>query len=166
MTAIDFGNPFRHVIQEVPVVCHGKHGAGVLGEVLLKPQHAFGIEVVGGLVEKKKVGLLEKQFAEGHPTTLATGEHLDASVTGRTTKGIHGLFQLGVEVPRVGRVNLFLEAAHFGQKCVVVGIGISQLRGDLVEARDLTHDLAHTLLHVLEHGLVVVQLGFLHQDAH
>ena len=53
VAAVQFQDPLGHVVEEVPVVSDGDDGAGVLLEVLLEPEHALGVEVVGGLVEEQ-----------------------------------------------------------------------------------------------------------------
>ncbi len=101
----------------------GDDGAGVFLQVLLEPQHRLGVEVVGGLVEEEQVWGLEEQLAQGHPALLATGEHGDVGLGRRTAQRVHGLLELGVEVPRVAVVDLVLELGHLGAEHVVVGIG-------------------------------------------
>ena len=55
--AIHFGNPLRNVVEEVPVVGNRNNCTRVLGQMLLQPQDALGIEVVCGLVEEQKIWL-------------------------------------------------------------------------------------------------------------
>ncbi len=43
---------------------HGDDGPLVLLQVLLEPADALGVEVVGGLVKEKNIGLLQQQPAE------------------------------------------------------------------------------------------------------
>src|SRR5665647_2717125 len=50
--AVELEDPFGDVVQEVPVVGDGEDGTVVLREVLLEPEHALGIQVVGGLVQE------------------------------------------------------------------------------------------------------------------
>ena len=38
---------------------------GLFGEISLQPLNGFHIEVVGGLVEQEKVGILKQDFAQG-----------------------------------------------------------------------------------------------------
>ena len=111
--------------------------AGVLLEVLLEPLDGLGVEVVGGLVEQQEVGLLEQQLAERDAALLTTGEHRDVGVRRRAAQGVHRLLELGVEVPRVEVVDLLLQRAHLGEELVVVGVGVGELGGDLVEPVDL-----------------------------
>ncbi len=163
--AVDLGDPLGDVVEEVPIVGDGDDGAGVGREVLLEPEHALGVEVVGGLVEQQQVGLGEQQLGERDAALLTTGEVLDARVARRGAQRVHRLLELGVEVPRVGGVDLLLQVAHLGEQGVEVGVGLGHRQRDLVEARELAHDRADALLHVLEHGLALVELGLLHQDA-
>src|SRR4051794_29096582 len=100
-SAVDLGDPLRDVVEEVPVVGDGEHGAGVLGEVLLEPEHALGVEVVGGLVEEQQIRLLQQEAAERDPALLTTGQVRDGRVARRGPQGVHRLLELGVEVPRV-----------------------------------------------------------------
>ena len=134
--------------------------------MLLEPQHGLGIQVVGGFVQQQQVRLLEQQLAQRHTTALTTGEHLHIRVRRRAPQRVHGLLELGVEIPRVGGVDLFLQLAHLFHQGVEVGVRLGHLGGDLVEAVELGLDLADALLHVAQDGLVLVQRGFLQKDAH
>jgi hypothetical protein len=49
-------------------------------------------------------------------------------------------------------VQVGLQVTHLGQQRVVVGLGVGELLGDLVEAVELRLDLVDGLLDVLEHG--------------
>lgn len=137
--AVQLEDPLGDVVQEVPVVRDGDDGARVLREVLLQPVHRLGVEVVGGLVEQEQVRGLDQQLAERDTALLATGEVDDRPVAGRAAQGVHGLLQLGVQVPRVGVVQVLLELAHLLHQRVRV-VRRHEL-GDLVEARELAHDL-------------------------
>ena len=126
--------------------------AGVRREVALEPLHRLGVEVVGGLVEEQQVGLLEEQLAQRHPAPLATREVVDERVTGRATECVHRLVEPAVEVPGAGVVEVGLEVAHLREQLVVVGLGVAELLGDLVEPVELGLDVVHGLLDVLEDG--------------
>ncbi len=156
-------DPLGDVVQEVPVVGDGDDGAGVLREVLLQPLHGLGVQVVGGLVEQQQVGGLQQQLAQRDAAALTTGEVGDRPVAGRAAQRVHGLLQLGVQVPRVGVVEVLLELAHLLHQRVGV-VGRHQL-GDLVEAVQLAHDLGGAVLHVLQHGLGLVQRRLLEEHA-
>ncbi len=133
--------------------------------MLLEPEHGFGVEVVRRLVEEEQVGLLEEELAQGHPAALTTGEDADVGVGRRAAQGVHGLFELGVEVPRVGGVDGFLELAHLLHQGVEVRVRIRHLLGDLVVPVELRLDLGHALFDVAEHGLVLIERRLLHEDA-
>jgi hypothetical protein len=133
--------------------------------VLLEPQDRLGVQVVGGLVEQQQVGLLQQQLAQGDATALTTGEHRDVGVRWRAPQRIHGLLELGVQVPRVGVVDLLLELAHLGHQGVEVGVGLGHLGADLVETVELGLDLASALLDVAEDRLVLIEHRLLHEDA-
>lgn len=131
--------------------------------MLLQPVHRLGVEVVGGLVEEQQVGLFEQQLAERDAALLTTGEVGDGRVAGRAAEGVHGLFELGVEVPGVRVVQLLLELAHLLQQRV--GVVRRHLLGDRVEAVELALDLRDAVLHVLQDGLRLVERRFLEEDA-
>src|SRR5690606_24992650 len=63
-TTVDLGDPFRDVVEEVPVVGDRDDRALVRLEVLLEPEHALGVEVVRGLVEEQEIGLLQKELRQ------------------------------------------------------------------------------------------------------
>jgi hypothetical protein len=124
VTAVDLGDPFGDVVEEVPIVRDRDDRAGVGLEVLLEPQHGFRVEVVRRLVEEQQVRLLQQQLAQGHAAALTAGEHRDLGIRRRAAQSVHRLFELGVEIPRVGGVDGFLELAHLFHQGVEVRIGI------------------------------------------
>ena len=81
----------------------------VVGEVLLEPQHALGVEVVGRLVEQQQVRLGQQEPAQRDPATLTAGEVRDGLVGRRAAQRVHRLLQLRVDVPGVGGVELLLQ---------------------------------------------------------
>ena len=140
----------------------GQDRALVLGEVLLEPQHALGVEVVGRLVEQQQVGLGQQQLAQRHAALLTTGQVGDGLVGRRAAQRVHRLLELGVDVPGVGGVQLLLQLAHLLHQLVGV-VGGHQL-GDLVVPVELGLD-RHAVLDVLADGLGLVELRLLLQDA-
>src|SRR4051794_39606305 len=115
-TAVHLRDPLRDVVEEVPIVGDGEHGAVVLRQVLLEPEHALGVEVVGGLVEQQQVRLLQQQPGQGDAALLATGQVRDRGVARRGAQRLHGLLELRVQVPGVGGVDLVLERAHLPEQ--------------------------------------------------
>jgi hypothetical protein len=57
--------------------------------------------MVGRLVEQQQVGLVEQQPAERHAAALAAGEAGHVGVVGRAVERVHGLGDLGIEIPQV-----------------------------------------------------------------
>ena len=150
---------------------HGNHRALVLLEMLLQPVDGLGVEVVGGLVEKQHVGLLEQQAAKGHAAALTAGEVLHAAVAGRAVEGGHRTVELRVHVPGVGGVDDVLQlglTAHqlLHLRGILVVFGQAELHVRLVVFGQGVIHVANALHHVLLHGLAVVQRRVLGQVAH
>ena len=165
LAAVELEDPGGHVVEEVPVVGHGQHRAGVRREVALEPLHRLGVEVVGGLVEEQQVGLLEQQLAQRDAATLTTGEVVDHHVRRRAAQRVHRLVQAAVEVPRVGVVEVGLQVAHLGEQRVEVGVRVGHLLGDRVVPVELALDLADGLLDVLEDRPALAQRRLLLEHA-
>ena len=72
LTAIEFENPLGRVVEEVAIVRDRNDRTGELGQKHLQPFDAFGIKVVGGLVEQQHIGARQQQAAQGHPTLFTT----------------------------------------------------------------------------------------------
>ncbi len=72
LPAIELQRPFGDVVEEVAVMGDHDDGAGIIAQMMLEPGHAFGIEMVGRLVEQENVGLGEQQLAKRHAALLAT----------------------------------------------------------------------------------------------
>jgi hypothetical protein len=164
LAAVDLEDPLRDVVEEVPVVRDGDHGAGVLLQVLLEPLHTLGIEMVGRLVEQQEIRLLEQQLAQGDPALLAAGQDGHVGIARRAPEGVHGLVELGIQIPGVPMVDVLLQPAHLGKQGVEVGVRVGQLDGDLVEAVDHGLGLGDALLNVLQDGFGLVEHGLLHED--
>ena len=166
MAAVDLADPLGNVIQEVAIVRDGKHRALVVVQEVLEPQDRLGVQVVRGLVEQQQVGSLEQQLAQGHATALAAGKHVDRHVGIGQLEGVHGLAELGIDIPAVGGINLVLELAHLGHEGVHVAVRVAHLLADLVKAVDLGKHIAKRHAHVLDDGLVVIERRLLLQDSY
>ncbi len=90
----------------------GHDRARVLLEVPLQPGDRFGIEVIGWLVEQQQVRPLEENLAEGDATALAAGKGGGHGIGRRQPHGVHGDFNVAVELPGVGRVDGVLGLAQ------------------------------------------------------
>jgi hypothetical protein len=132
--------------------------------VLLQPQHALRVEMVGRLVQQQQVRLGQQQLAQRHPAPLTAGKARDVGVPRWATQRVHRLLQLRLQIPGVRVVEVLLQPAHFLHQLIGV-VGGHQL-GDLVEPVQLLLDLADALLHVAEDRLVLVERRLLLQDPH
>ena len=166
VAAVDLADPLGNVIQEVTVVRDGQDGALVVVQEVLEPQDRLGVQVVRGLIEQQQIGGLEQQLAQGYATALAARKHVDRHIGIGQLQGVHGLAELGIDIPAIGGVNLVLELAHLGHEGVHVTVRVAHLLADLIEAIDLGDHIAKCHAHVLDNGLVVVERRLLLQDAH
>ena len=163
--AVDLADPLGYVVEEVAVMRDGEHGALVVVQVVLEPQHRLGIEVVGRLVEQQQVGLLEQKLAQRDAPALASREHAHGHIGIGALERVHRLGELAVDVPAVGRVDLVLELAHLLHERIEVRVGVSHRGGHLVEALDLREHIAKREPDVLDDRLVLVQRRLLLEDA-
>ena len=156
---IELEDPAGDVVEEVAVVGDDQDGAGVIAQVALQPGDAFGVEMVGRLVEQQQLGLLQQQPAERDAAALAAGELGDVGVVGRAVERVHGLGDLGIEVPQVLAVDDVLELRH------LVGVLVGIVHRQLVVAVEQRALGADPLLHIAAHGLVGIELRLLLQVA-
>ena len=143
----------------------GDDGALVLGEEALEPEHRLRVEMVRRLVEQQEVGSAQQQPAERDPPPLAARERRDVPVAVRQAQRVHRVVELLFELPRAAAVDLVLHLGLLGQQRVEVGVGLGELRGDLVEAVEQVAQLADAVLDVLAHGLRRIELGLLFEQA-
>jgi len=71
-----------NAVQEGPVVGDAHHGAGEIEEAFLQHFQGGDIEIVGGLVEEKRVGLAQHEPGDKQPCLFAAG------------KAVHGQIEL------------------------------------------------------------------------
>src|SRR5579884_3115230 len=109
VAAIELQDPAGHVVEKVPVVRHGDHGALILPQMLLQPLHRLGVEMVRRFVEQEDIRFLDQQATERHPAFLPAGERADRLIGRRTAERIHRDLQLVFQLPAVGRLDPFLK---------------------------------------------------------
>ena len=100
--AVELQDPLGRVVQEVAVVGDADHGARVALQEDLQPLHAFGVQVVGGLVQQQHVGLAQQQPAQRDAALLAAGQRADQRVPRRQAQRVGGDLQLQVGVLAAG----------------------------------------------------------------
>ena len=115
---------------------NGDDRALVLLQVLLQPVDALGVEMIGGLVQKEHIGLLEKQTTEGHTAAFASGQVLHEFVRRRAAQGVHGSLELGFNLPSVHGLDLFGKFSLLLEESVHYRIvyHVAQMTADLVVA--------------------------------
>ena len=80
--AIELEHPVHDIVEEVAVVGDEDDVAGIVDEMLFEPLHAFGVEMVGRLVEQQDVGLFEQQPGQRDAALLAAREIVDRASPG------------------------------------------------------------------------------------
>jgi len=91
--------------------------------VLFQPGDAFGVQVVGRLIQQQQVRLGQQQPAQRHPAPLAAGQHAHLRLGGRAPQSFHRLVNLAVQVPGVPVVQPFLQPAHLLEQVIGVVFG-------------------------------------------
>ena len=169
--ALDLQDPAGDVVQEVAVVGDDHHGAGVVVQRVLQPGDAFGVQMVGRLVEQQQVGLFQQQPAQRDAPPLAARQRGDRA------RRPAGSAARPARCPRAGRApsrprrrsspagRPARPAASFISSSL---IGSANFIGDFVEPVERGLQVGERLLDVLAHGLVGIELRFLLQvaDAH
>ncbi len=162
MAVLEFEDPFRDLVQEVPVVRRYDHRSRVVFQVVFDPVDRFGIEMVRGFVEKQQVGLLEKDAAESDPAAFASGKLVDDHFVGRKNQGVGCHVQAGVDLPAAAGIDLFLKDAHALHGLVHFFRGhFTHPVGEVLILAEQLHGIGKSQLEILPNGFSHFQLGFL-----
>ena len=143
----------------------GNDRAFIFAQVVLQPGHRFGVQVVGGLVQQQDIRLGQQQPGESHAPAFAAGKHLDWRIRRRAAQGIHGQFQVAVQVPGVDFVECLLQAGLFDNQCVEVCLCFPKFGVDLVEMLQQIHNGLDAFTDYLDDGLLRVELRLLLEQA-
>ena len=106
----------------------------ILFQVPLEPIDRLGVEMVRRLIKQQQVGLFEERLAEGHAAAFAAGEGLGLGIAGWQTHGVHGHFEVAVEVPEIAGVDDVLQVVELVGEFIEVGIGLGHLIADVLIA--------------------------------
>ncbi len=157
----------ERIVEEVAIVGDGHHGAGVFLQEALQPGHAFGIQVVGGLVQQQHVGVGQQQAAQCHPALLTARQIVHVGIPGWQAQGVGGDLELALQIPAFCGVDGILQFALLFQQRVhlVVAHRFGEAVADGVEFLDQLQDRAHGLLDIAAHILRRVEGRFLGQVA-
>ena len=74
LAEVDIHGVGANRIKEVTIVAHHQYGVLEIAQILLEPGHGLHVEVVGGLVEKKVVGITKKCLGQHDTHFLLTAE--------------------------------------------------------------------------------------------
>ena len=132
----------------------GDDGAFVFLQMMFQPGDRFGVQMVGGLVQKQNVGLLQKQAAQGHTAALAAGKNFHGRVAGRAAQRVHRHFKPRIDVPGIQRVHFILQLGlaltELGH--LVIGHFFGEFFVDRVVLIDHRHRFADAFLDDLPDG--------------
>ena len=163
LATVEFQDPSCDVVEEVAVVRDGDDRALVLLQMGLEPLDTLGIEVVGRLVEKQHVGLLQQQAAESHAAAFSSGEILHQRIGRRALQGIHSPLELGIDLPAVVMLYQFgqLTLALNQRGHPVIIHRFHELQADFVVFGKQVHHLLYTFLHHFDDGFFGIHLRLL-----
>ena len=74
LAVFEMQDEFGRGVQEIAVMADDQHGAAIAAQEILQPQHAFEIEVVGGLVQQQEIGAREQNGRKRHAHAPAAGK--------------------------------------------------------------------------------------------
>ena len=89
------------------------HGPFVFFKKVFQPLDTIGVKVVGRFVEQQQIGAFQQEFAQGHSSTLTTGQRTDVSVSRREIHDLHCNFNFVIQFPSVRCFDLILDTRHF-----------------------------------------------------
>jgi len=90
----DLDHPVDDAVEEIPVVRDEEDGAGVVDQLLLKPEDRVGVEVVGRLVEDRHVGLRHEDARERDAALLTAAHRADGPLDVTDTQVVEHLVDL------------------------------------------------------------------------
>ena len=74
LAAIEVQDLVDRGVEQVAVMADDDHGARIVRQMILEPQRAFEIEIVGGLVQQQQIGRGEQRRGERDPHAPAAGK--------------------------------------------------------------------------------------------
>ena len=96
---VELEDPAGDVVEEVAIVGDDQDRAGIVAQMAFEPVHAFGVEMVGRLVEQQQFGLVEQQLAQRDAAALAAGKLVDVGVVRRAAQRVHRQIDLASRGP-------------------------------------------------------------------
>src|SRR5215813_12960992 len=167
MAAVEFQNPARNVVEKISIVSNSDNSAFILLDVLFQPCNGFGIEMVGGFVQKKDIRLLKQEPAQRNTPLLSARQHLDGCLRRWTSKRIHGHFKARIEIPRLCGVQflLYLALAVEQFRHLLIRHWFREFVVDFVELPQQVDDRLNAFRNYLPHRFCRVELRLLLEEA-
>lgn len=103
-----------HTVQEFTVMADNNDGQLLVPQEIFQPLHTIQVQVVGRLIEKKHIRVLEEDFAQANTHLPTTTEALDGklTVTTQETHGIHHLINSCVKAVRPSPLSFLLSVGE------------------------------------------------------
>ncbi len=101
LTTIQLQNPASHIIKKITVMGNGNNRTRIPFKMLFKPGNRFCIQMIGRLIKKEDIRILQQQPAQSHPAFLASRQYINDSFSGRTAQSVHGHLQFTIKVPGI-----------------------------------------------------------------
>ena len=97
----NFDNGADQLIEKFAVVGDHENGSRIISQIFLKPDEGFEVEMVGGFVEEKKIGFLDKKAGEvsAHDPAPAEGAGFAIEIGVAKSEAAENLFSAGFELP-------------------------------------------------------------------
>ena len=86
LAAIEMQDLVDRGVEQVAIVADDDHGARIVRQMILEPQRAFEVEIVGRLVQQQQIGRREQRRGERDPHAPAAGKFLSTAAPGRRSK--------------------------------------------------------------------------------
>ena len=144
---------------------YGYNRTFILLKMTFKPCNGFRIKVVRRFVQKQNIRLLQKQAAKSHTAALTAGKYVNNLVRRRTAQCVHCKFKLGIKIPCVKRVELFLYFSLAGAKFVKICVRVAECFVNFVEFLKKRNCFCRTLFDNLHYGFSGCKFRFLRQIA-
>ena len=132
-------------VEQVTVMADDDHRARIVRQMILEPQRAFEVEVVGGLVQQQKVGRRKQRRRQRHAHAPAAGKLRTGSrlIGGGKSKaaqdrGGAGRRRMRVDVDEpgldIGDARRIVRGLGFGQQRVALQVGLQHDRDQALRA--------------------------------
>ena len=140
---------------------------GITLQMMFEPRYRLSVEMIGGFIEQKNVGLLQQQTAQRDAAPLAAGQDFHRGVRRRTAQRIHRHLQPRIEIPGVLMVEFLLHFALPLEQFVhlVVGHLFAELGVDLFELFQQIDSFLHGFFDHFAHRARVIDQRFLFQNS-